>query len=150
MSETSSTSVRAVGFKIRAARRGDAPEIVALLATEGIQSNAETVGWLVSHPETELIVAVQTTDRVIGVVTLYHGPWLRLGGRGATISDLCVHTTRRRERIGSELVKRAVERAKVLSAKRIEASAISSDVARAFWSSCGFDAATAAVWKLEP
>jgi len=140
----------AAGFRVRAARRGDAPVIVSLLAEEGQLGDPHTVTWIISHPEMELLVASDNLDKAIGVVSLTHRPVLKLGGRAATIDELLVTRAWRRKGVGRELLKRVVERAKVLSVKRLEVQSFGppTDDLRAFFKACGFEQAPVGLYRL--
>jgi N-acetylglutamate synthase-like GNAT family acetyltransferase len=130
----------AAGFRVRAARRGDAPTIVSLLSEEGLAGDTNTVTWIISHPEMELQVASDGLDRAIGVVSLTHRPVLKLGGRAAVIDELLVTRAWRRRGVGRELLRRVVERARVLSVKRLEVQSFGrpSLEVQAFFQACGF------------
>lgn len=138
-------------FKVRPARRGDAAPIVALLAQIGVTSDPNTVTWIISHPEMEIVVAADQLDRPIGFATLSHRPVLKTGGRAATIDELNVATAWRRKGVGRELLKKVVERAKVLSVKRLEVQTygpLTPDL-QAFFKACGFDACDVGVFRLK-
>jgi len=109
-------------FRIRQARRGDGGQLGALLAELGHSGAGDTgtVHWVLSHPEIEVYVAGDAQDRPIGLVSLSHRPQLRLSGRIATIDELVVLPAWRRQGVGRALVQRALERARVLSVKRVE------------------------------
>ena len=107
-------------FKVRPGRRGDAEPVKGLLAELGFSGDSATVTWIVSHPEMELMVAADGFDKVIGFVALSHRPNLRHAGRIATIDELVVGQAWRRKGVGRELLRRALERAKVLGVKRLE------------------------------
>lgn len=79
-----------------------------------------TVHWVLSHPEIEVHVAADSGDRPIGFLSLSHRPQLRLSGRIATIDELVVLPSARRQGVGRALVQRALERARVLSVKRVD------------------------------
>ncbi len=129
------------GFRIRPGRRGDAEPIKALLAELG-QAGADkaTVDWIISHPEMEIFIAADTSDRPIGLATLSHRPQLRLGGRIASVDELVVTQAWRRKGVGRELLKRAAERAKVLGVKRLDLVTPHGrdQVLRPFYDACGF------------
>ena len=76
--------------------------------------------WVLSHPEIEVHVAADGSDRPLGLLSLSHRPQLRLSGRIATIDELVVLHSARRQGVGRALVQRALERARVLSVKRVE------------------------------
>jgi GNAT superfamily N-acetyltransferase len=137
-------------WKVRPARRGDSEPVKALLGELGFQGDSATVTWIVSHPEMELMIAADSFDKVIGFVALSHRPNLRHGGRIATIDELVVAKAWRRKGVGRELLKRAVDRAKVLGVKRLEIQSLEGGVeeAGAFLGACGLKAAGLAVYKL--
>jgi N-acetylglutamate synthase-like GNAT family acetyltransferase len=139
-------------FRIRAARRGDAEALGALLRELGYAQGADqaTVHWVISHPEMEIYVAGDSHDRAIGMITLSHRPQLRMKGRIATIDELVVSESWRRKGVGKALVNRAVERAKVLSVRRLEllTHIPTASVPRAFYEACGFKVADALVLRI--
>ena len=142
----------AASFRIRSGRRGDAEAITSLLNELGYPNSpdAATVHWVLSHPEIEVIVAADALDKPVGVITLSHRPQLRLKGRIATIDELVVTASWRRKGMGRTLIRRAIERAKSLSVKRIELVTHKGrdEVARGFYESCGFTEADALVFRL--
>ena len=138
-------------FKVRPGRRGDAEPIKTLLAELGFTGDAATVTWIVSHPEMEIMVAADSFDKVIGFVALSHRPNLRHAGRVATIDELIVAKAWRKKGVGRELLKRAVDRAKVLGVKRLELQtleATSGEDARPFCDKMGLKPAGLHVYKL--
>jgi GNAT superfamily N-acetyltransferase len=74
------------------------------------------------------------------MLSLSHRPQLRFKGRIATIDELVVTEAWRRRGVGRALVLHAIERAKVLSVKRLELVAARShgEGMRRFCESCGF------------
>ena len=137
-------------FKIRPARLGDASPITLMMVELGFTSDAATVTWIVRHPEMELLVAADSFDKAIGIVCLAHRPQIRMGGRVASIEELMVTQAWRRKGVGRELLKRAVERARVLGVKKVEIQSLGAGApeAVAFFAACGFVAADTAVFKL--
>ncbi|MFE8599952.1 GNAT family N-acetyltransferase [Archangium violaceum] len=129
-------------FRIRRARRGDAESLASLLREMGYAhgSDAQTVHWVISHPEIEIFVAADTQDRPVGMVSLSHRPQLRLRGRIATVDELVVTETWRRRGVGKALMQQVLERcgARALSVKRLEVSAYALEELRTFYVSCGF------------
>jgi GNAT superfamily N-acetyltransferase len=109
-------------FRIRLARRGDGEHLGALLHEFGHPGAGDTgtVHWVLSHPEIEVYVAADAQDRPIGLLSLSHRPQLRLSGRVATIDELVVAAPWRRKGVARALMQRALERARVLSVKRVE------------------------------
>lgn len=98
-----------------------------------------TIHWVISHPEIEVFVAGDSSDRAIGMVTFSHRPQLRARGRIGRIEELVVTASWRRKGVGRELVKRVVERSKVLSVKRLElVTHVEAPEARGFFAACGF------------
>lgn len=138
-------------FKVRPARRGDSEPVKTLLSELGFAGDAATVTWIVSHPEMELIVAADSFDKVIGFVALSHRPNLRHAGRIATIDELVVARVWRRKGVGRELLKRALDRAKVLGVKRLEIQTLdeaSGEDARPFFEKMALKPAGLGVYKL--
>jgi predicted N-acetyltransferase YhbS len=129
-------------FRIRPARRGDVEAIAALMSELGYPNapDSATVHWVLSHPEIEVIVACDPMDKPVGMITLSHRPQLRLKGRIVTIDELVVLPHWRRRRVGRELMRRALDRAKVLSAKRVEVVTHKprGDSVKSFYEACGF------------
>jgi len=136
------TSSSAPAFRIRRARRGDAEALAALLRELGFPegSDTQTVHWVTSHPEIEIFVACDPQDRPVGMLSLSHRPQLRLRGRIATVDELVVTEAWRRRGVGKAMLLHAIERAKVLSVKRLELATrqdSTGETAR-FYESCGF------------
>ncbi len=140
-----------IHFRVRPARRGDAAPIVALLSEVGAVADPNTVTWIISHPEMELMVAADQLDKVIGFITFSHRPVLKTGGRAGCIDELNVATAWRRRGVGRELLKRVVERARVLSVKRLEVQtfgAVTEEIAT-FFKACSFEPANLGVFRLK-
>lgn len=142
---------KAPAFKVRPARRGDAQGIVAILNEAGATADTQTFTWIISHPEMEVLVAADALDKVIGVVSLSHRPLLKVGGRAATIDELGVSRAWHRRGVGRELVKRAVERARVLGVKRLEVQTFQgvTPELEAFFKASGFEPAQVGVFRLK-
>lgn len=142
---------KAPTFKVRPARRGDAQGIVAILNEAGATADTQTFTWIISHPEMEVLVAADALDKVIGVVSLSHRPLLKVGGRAATIDELGVSRAWHRRGVGRELVKRAVERARVLGVKRLEVQTFQgvTPELEAFFKASGFEPAQVGVFRLK-
>lgn len=140
------------GFRLRAARRGDAEAIRGLLTELGYpgSGDAGTIHWILSHPEMEVIVAADPADKVIGMLTLSHRPQLRAKGRIARIEELVVNQACRRRGVGRALVARARERAAALDAKRLELITHGADdeSVRAFCADAGFAEDAARIFRL--
>jgi N-acetylglutamate synthase-like GNAT family acetyltransferase len=139
------------GVKIRVARRGDATPVAALLNEAGAQgADAHTFAWVLSHPEMEMFVAADPLDKVVGIVTLSHRPLLKMGGRSGVIEEFVVSPPWRGKGIGRELLRRAVERARVLSVRRLEMQSFDKVTAplSTFLESCGFDPIDVGVFRL--
>ncbi len=138
-------------FRVRAGRRADTETIGALLRELGYPDAADvaTVHWVISHPEMEIIVAADGRDRAIGMVTLSHRPQLRMKGRIATIDELIVTEPWRRRGVGRELLRHAIQRAKVLCVKRLELLTPlgRAQVAHEFYKGCGFSEADSLVMR---
>lgn len=128
-------------FRIRRARRGDSEALAALLRELGYAegTDTQTVHWVISHPEIEIFVAGDAQDKPVGMLSLSHRPQLRFKGRIATIDELVVTEAWRRRGVGKALVLHAIERAKVLSVKRLEMVAARSrgEGMRRFAEACG-------------
>ncbi|MGI5863936.1 MAG: GNAT family N-acetyltransferase [Myxococcales bacterium] len=129
-------------FKIRPARRFDREGVAELLREAGYADGADTntMFWVLNHPEIDVFVAADSQERPVGYVSLSHRPQLRLRGRIVTIDELVVGEAWRDSEVGDRLLETAVERAKALSAKRIEVSALDerSTFRIDFWSKNGF------------
>ena len=97
------------------------------------------------------MVAADALDKVIGFVTLSHRPVLKTGGRSGTIDELNVAKSWQRRGVGRELLRRVVERAKVLSVKRLEVETYGpvTPELKAFFAACGFDPADAGIFRLK-
>ncbi len=140
------------GVKIRPARRGDRDGIYRVLSESGVSvasnDQSSTLSWIVSHPETEVLVAVDPLDRPQGLVALSHRPSLHVGGRLAVVESLAVLREVRRQGIGSELLDRAMARARILGCKVVEVTAYG-EGARTFLTSRGFalSGGDVAVWR---
>ncbi len=139
-----------VAYRIRPARRGDAPSMVAVLAEAGGKGDVATVTWIISHPEMEVLVAADQFDKVIGFVTFSHRPWLSVGGRSGTIDELVVSVPWRRRGAGRELMKRVIERAKVLMVKelQIQSAKKPDEGLTAFFQKVGFELAESGVFRM--
>ncbi|MBM4380534.1 MAG: GNAT family N-acetyltransferase [Deltaproteobacteria bacterium] len=150
---TSGSSQDRPAFRIRPARRGDAEALRYLVAElgHGDLADAQTVSWLVSHPEIELMVAVDPLDRCIGVISLSHRPQLRLGGRIATFDEIIVTESWRRRGVGKALLNNAVTRAKTLGVRRIEIypHAVHYPSAHAFCAAAGFHKVPGGIMRME-
>lgn len=112
------------GVRIRPARRGDRDSIYRLFAELGVtvpsHDQSNTLSWIVSHPEIEVLIAVDPADRGVGMLALTHRPCLRVGGRLATIDSFVVAAEMRRRGIGAELLARTMERVRMLGCKQVE------------------------------
>ena len=139
-------------FRVRPGRRGDAGAISTLLSELGFPDSADssTVAWVISHPEMEIIVAGDAQDRPIGVLTLSHRPQLRMKGRLATIDELVVNHAWRRKGVGRALVRKAIDRAKVLSVKRLElhVTVAEGQSEEKFYEACGFRKVNTSIFRL--
>jgi GNAT superfamily N-acetyltransferase len=84
------------------------------------------------------------------MVTLSHRPQLRMRGRIATIDELVVTASWRRKGVGRELLRKAIERAKVLSVRRLELLTHPGNVDSAivFCAACGFTKTDASVLRV--
>jgi N-acetylglutamate synthase-like GNAT family acetyltransferase len=139
-------------FRVRPARRGDAEALASLLGELGYPDAADqaTVHWVISHPEIEVFVAGDPHDRPIGMISFSHRPQLRARGRVARIEELIVTGSWRRRGVGRELVKRVMDRSRVLSVKQVEVVTHRgrAEYAREFYSACGFVETESAVLRL--
>ncbi|HEY1332814.1 MAG TPA: GNAT family N-acetyltransferase [Myxococcaceae bacterium] len=141
-------------FRVRLARRGDGEHLGLLLAElgHGGAGDTATVHWVLSHPEIEVHVAADGSDRPLGLLSFSHRPQLRLSGRIATIDELVVLPSARRQGVGRALVKRALERARVLSVKRVELQlpSVPDEATYRFCEAMGFRDAERGVVTLAP
>ena len=103
------------------------------------------------HYEMELVVAADALDKAVGFISLSHRPILKLGGRSGVIDEVLVTKAWRRRGVGRELLKKVVERAKVLSVKRLEVQSHGApdEGLLAFFKACGFELASAGVFRLK-
>jgi GNAT superfamily N-acetyltransferase len=113
-------------------------------------SDVPTVHWVMSHPEMEVLVAVDGQDKPIGMLSLAHRPQLRIRGRVASIDELIVAAAWRRRGVGRALVRNAIERARVLNANRLDLIVEHLDPAtsQAFAEACGFQSTPTRTWYL--
>jgi GNAT superfamily N-acetyltransferase len=141
-------------FRIRLARLGDGEQLGALLGELGHPGAGDTttVHWVLHHPEVEVHVAGDARDRPIGLLSLSHRPQLRLSGRIATIDELVVTLAWRRQGVARALMTRALERARVLSVKRVELQlpSLPDEATVAFCLALGFQDAERGVVVLSP
>ena len=145
------------GIKLRPARRGDRDSIYRLLAEGAGESAAvvpvtdqsNTVSWIVSHPETEVLLAVDALDRGVGMISLSHRPSLRIGGRIASIETLLVTGAMRGRGIGSGLLDHMLDRARKLGCKRVEVPGFDA-VSVAYLEKRGFTATDGRIMAMVP
>lgn len=138
-------------MKIRPARRGDREMVASLFREAGYPdaADANTLFWVLNHPELDVFVAVDSLDRAIGLVSLSHRPQLRLRGRITSVDELVVSKAWQRKGIGAKLLAAAVERAKAMSAKRVELRAEPrAQCSRGFFARCGFAETDCGVLRL--
>jgi GNAT superfamily N-acetyltransferase len=144
-------AVSATGFTVRDGRRSDADGIATLLRELGYPQGADisTVHWAISHPELEIFIAADGRDKPVGLLSMSHRPQLRMNGRIATIDELVVLPSWRRRGVGRALLKRAVEKAKTLTCKRLELVTHRGrgDYVRQFYEACGFTEADSTVLR---
>lgn len=112
--------------------------------------DGQTVHWVVSHPEIEVFVAADRTDKVVGLISMSHRPRLRESGRIAMIEEIIVTQDWRRKGIGSALLKHAIERARVLSVRSLELLSRNEapEVLEAFYAKAGFQPTSNRVFRL--
>ncbi|MBI5543603.1 MAG: GNAT family N-acetyltransferase [Deltaproteobacteria bacterium] len=138
--------------KIRQARRGDQQALAVLLKELGYDNAADsnTQLWVLNHPEIDVFVAVDHLDRPIGFISLSHRPQLRLRGRIATIDELVVAEAWRNKGVGTKLIGAAVDRAKALSAKRVDLLTYPDRASgqRSFFKRSGFEEVDSALMRL--
>jgi GNAT superfamily N-acetyltransferase len=103
-----------------------------------------------SHPEIEVLVAVDNQDKPIGMLSLSHRPQLRTRGRVASIEELVVAQSHRRRGVARALMQNAIERARVLNVNRLDlmAESGSTEINQAFAAACGFNVTGTRVWSL--
>jgi len=129
--------------------------LASLLGELGFEeaADAQTVNWVMSHPEIEIFVAVDPQDRAVAMAAFSHRPQLRLRGRVATVEEMIVSEPYRRKGVGRALLQRLVERTRSLSVKRVELHshlAAGDPGARPFFQACGFECVAGEVFSLTP
>lgn len=129
------------GVRIRPVRRGDRDSVYRLLAETGVSvppiDQSVTLSWMVSHPEIEMLLAVDATDQGVGLLSLSHRPQLRTGGRLATVDALVVTERLRGQGIGSALLERVFARVRTLGIRLLKAE-VDGEQARGFLERRGF------------
>lgn len=153
VSSSSGAPGAAPAFRLRNARRGDAEAIKQLVSELGYldAADAQTVAWVISHPEMEIFIAADSMDKAVGLLTLSHRPQLRMRGRIATIDELVVAKAWQQKGVGRALIQKALERAKVLGVRRLELTTHRGrgEMVRHFYESCGFKEADSAVMRMD-
>ena len=149
------TPVPSSGFRVRPARRGDTEGLASLLRDLGYEdaADSQTLNWVISHPEIEILVAGDAQDRPVGMLSFSHRPQLRLKGRVVTIDELVVAPAWRRKGVGRALLNQAVLRARSLSVKRIELlthGQAADEGVLAFCIGCGFTTSSATQFFRSP
>jgi GNAT superfamily N-acetyltransferase len=130
------------GVKVRPLRRGDRDSIYRLLQDVGVNvpviDQSNTISWIVSHPETEVLIAVDPLDRGVGMISVSHRPSLLLGGRVASVDAIIVTAAMRGKGIASDLLERGLARAKMLGCRAVEVT-VSDMGARGYFERRGFN-----------
>jgi GNAT superfamily N-acetyltransferase len=117
-----------VGFRqdmieIKRPAIADGPAISELLTSLGYPGTESFIGnritQLLSHPDEELLVAVDSGE-LVGVISLHFIPQLALAGDFCRISYFCVSEKARGAGVGAMLEARAVEIARHRGCDRIE------------------------------
>lgn len=111
-------------MNIRSGRLQDASQIAELLGQLDYAAAAHFVegklSRLIQHPDAQLIVAADGTDRVVGFASLHFIPQLGVAGDFCRISYFCVDQQRRSAGIGKRLEAAIVESANQRQCDRIE------------------------------
>lgn len=142
------------GVQIRRARPGDVAPVAALVKQLGYAPDErgfdETFAQVVRHPEAAVFVAADG-PRVIGYLALSQRPQIRLGGRIASIDDMCVDDRRRGAGVGGALLKAALEYARAIGCKRVEVTSrrARESYQRGFYAAHGFVEVDSALLRLE-
>jgi GNAT superfamily N-acetyltransferase len=135
-------------MEIALATTSDIPELCDLLALlfsqeADFQSDYETqrqgLTQILDNPDVGLILVARQKNQIVGMVNLLFTVSTALGQRVALLEDLVVAPTQRGNGIGSQLLKQAIETAKLHDCHRITLlTDLANESAQKFYQNHGF------------
>jgi N-acetylglutamate synthase-like GNAT family acetyltransferase len=141
---------------IRRAVESDLQSAVVLLEALGypnLEQHAftSTFARVLQHPDMMVLLAIDESEQVVGLMSLSHRPQLRLAGEILSIDELTVLNTARSQGMGQRLLEEARRLAKEISAKRIElhTNRNRESYRRQFYLKNGFTEVNSALMRLE-
>ena len=105
---------------------------------------------VLQHPDMIVLLAIDESDQIVGLMSLSHRPQLRLAGKILSIDELAVLEIARGQGIGQKLLNEARRFAKEIGAKRIElhTNRNRESYRRQFYVKNGFTEANSALMRL--
>lgn len=135
-------------MEIALATTSDIPELCDLLALlfsqeADFQSDYETqrqgLTQILDNPDVGLILVARQKNQIVGMVNLLFTVSTALGQRVALLEDLVIAPTQRGNGIGSQLLKQAIETAKLHDCHRITLlTDLANESAQRFYQNHGF------------
>ena len=106
---------------------------------------------VLQHPDMMVLLAIDESEQVVGLMSLSHRPQLRLAGEILSIDELAVLNTARGRGTGQRLLEEARRLAKEIGAKRIElhTNRNRESYRRQFYLKNGFTEANSALMRIE-
>lgn len=141
---------------IRRAVESDLVATLVLLESLGypnLERQAFTSAFVdvLQHPDMIVLLAIDESERAVGLMSLSHRPQLRLAGEILSIDELAVLNSVRGQGIGQKLLNEARRLAKEIGAKRIElhTNRNRESYRRQFYVKNGFTEANSALLRFE-